>query len=671
MNTKILRSRKKSLVALIFIVIFLLPFFVNDQMVFLSATTNNTDDLEINAKRGSIEATNTTELAYWDDNYGTISDLFVVGNRMYIALGTEGFVVYDITDLNPQFLTSWDLYSCNLIYVEGDLIFVSNNTGFNVVDISDTANPEWVCNWTNPGGVFALAAHGNYVYLADNDEFKVVNITDRNNPVNYWNNGATISEMHYVNGYVYTADNMGFMVCYNVTNPFSMGYEDSLGLIGISNVYYSENFIYYATQFTARVGNATEKDNLAYISEFTFNDTSYDIGVINNQLFVNEGDKLEVFDWTNKANPSYKYEYTDTEITMTEFYIYGNYAFAYNAYAVEILDLSDPANIASVYFEIIDGFTSKIFLDGNYAFVADKTSLEILDITDPANPNKVGFYHNPDGGTVTDICVRNDYIYLLEADGGDSLIVILSIDDPANPVYQGNVTFTGQSFDLYVDDEYAYVAQAWNGLAIIDIYYPNYPQKSLQYNEHGLVWGVTMLEDNLILAAEEYMHVIDVANPYNPEQIGNYTRPSAHYWGVEILDQYAYFLCTEGFDIIDLTDLLEPVKVGQFFTYETPIDVEVDGKYVYLLDAVEGLSIYDAENIAHPRLLGHYDDTATHESLIARNGYIYLAEGGNGTRILLTDPQLSVRAPLDLISFVGGFVLFSVIGLILRKKRKK
>ena len=681
MNVRnLLRSRKLFNFLVIFSLFFTMTVFGGTKMVVGQEQAVESIEIKSVGPSPGEDLTaasadnNITELSFWDDNYGTIKDLFVIENRMYLALGTEGFRVYDITDLDLQLVTSWDLYSCNNIYVEDDLVFVSNDTGFNVVDISDTANPEWVCNWFSPDGVFALAAHGNYVYLASSDDFIVVNITDRNNPVDIWTTMAFIDEMHYVNGYVYTADILGFIGCYNVTDPFSMIREDTIGSGGAKYVYYSENFIYYATPFRASVVNATEKDNLIYLSEFLFNDTSYGIEVRNNHLFVNEGDKLEIFDWTNKTNPVYTYEYTDAEIDIFDFYIYGNYAFAYSTYAVEILDISNPVNITSAYFEVFDGITKKIFLDGDYAFVADHFSLEILDITNLANVTKVSSYHDYSiGGPIVDLFVRNGYIYLLEEDHGDSIMVILSITDPANPVYQGNISFTGQSMDIYVDDEFAYVAQAWNGLAIIDIYYPDYPMKSLQYDELGWIWGVKKFGDNLILAAEDYMHVVDVTNPYNPEQIGNFTRPNANYWGVEIQNNHGFFICDEGFDIIDLTDLLEPVKVGQFFTYEDPHTLKVDGQYVYLIDGNLGLMVCDTENIVHPRLIGQYDDLATHKSLAIRNGYIFLAEGADGTRILVSNPLLySVEdTPFGLISFVGGFVLFSVIGLLMRKKRKK
>ncbi len=670
--------KNQKLYAFVFILSFLFIAIVSTETKQVIGKREGTESLAINSVGSSPNDSDLTpnnvditELSYWDDNYGTINDIYVAEDRLYISLGTEGFIVYDITDFNPQLIATWNLYTCERIYAENDYVFVSNNTGFNIVDISNLATPNWICGWSGAsGGVTDLAAHGNFVYLADNNEFILVNITDKNNPVDIWSPTHELYELVYTNGYIFSANDVGCVDCYNVTDPFAPDYIDAVGSGAIKFISYSNNYIYYSTAFGAGVANATVKNDLTQLSTILYNDTTYDIGVRNNHLFACEGDKLEVYDWTDKTNPVYKYTYTNQQFMIYNIFIYDHYAFVYSDYAIEVLDISNPVDITSVYFEIYDGFTEKILLTEDYAYVADTNSLKILDITDQAHPSKVGYYYDFDGGEIFDLFIRNDYLYLLEYDAPYSLIVILNIEDPINPVYQGNITFNYLSYGFFVTDEYAYVAQGTEGVAIIDIYYPDYPQKSLQYDEHGSVWGLSMYDGNLILAAEDYMHVIDVSNPYKPEQIGNYTRPSANYQSVKVFDTYAYFLVDEGFDIINLEDITEPVKIGQFFTYSTPYYVTMDGRYVYMLDT-NGLNIFDAENTAHPRLLGSYNDLTHMVSLAINNGYIYVAEGSSGTRILETNPLLTVKSPLNLASFVGGFVLFSIIGLIMSKKRKK
>jgi hypothetical protein len=196
------------------------------------------------------------------------------------------------------------------------------------------------------------------------------------------------------------------------------------------------------------------------------------------------------------------------------------------------------------------------------------------------------------------------------------------------------------------------------------------PQKSLQYDEHGSVWSLEKIGKNLVLVTNQYLHVVDVANAYNPQQISNFTRTGAGYDYIDIQSNYGYVICDEGFEVIDFSNILNPVKVGQYFNYEDPTYLEVDGRYVYLLDLNDGITFYDVTNKAHPKLLGSYDDNRDHATLTARNGYIFLAEGDYGTRILRT-PYVSLKASLNVIYCIAGFVLFSVIGLLWQKKRKK
>ncbi len=463
---EIFRSQKLFSFFVIFSLFFTIIFFGDTKII--ASNEQASESIEIKSVDPFLDndllladATdnNITELSFLDDNYGTISDLFVLDNKMFLAHGGGGFSVFNIIDLKPQFITSWNLYRCNKIFADNNLVYVINNSGFNVIDISNPANPEWICSWTNTDDMITdIVAHDNYVFLAGINSLIAVNITDRNNPVAYWDTLAFIKDMHYINGNIHTADALGYIRCFGVSNPSSISIGTTLEFVDVSNIYKSENFIYYATENIARVGEVQNRNYFPHLSEFSFNDTSYNIGVRNNHLFVNEGYQLEIFDCTNKTNPEYIYEYNNAEIEMSSFYFYENYAFVYNAFAIEILDISNPRKITSVYFDIFAGVTQKIFLEGNFAFVADYYSLEILNIANPTNPAEVGSYCDLDGGFIIDVFVKNSCIYLLEKDGSNSIIVILSIANLANPVYQGNVSFTGSSVDFYVDDEFAYVA---------------------------------------------------------------------------------------------------------------------------------------------------------------------------------------------------------------------
>ena len=85
-----------------------------------------------------------------------------------------------------------------------------------------------------------------------------------------------------------------------------------------------------------------------------------------------------------------------------------------------------------------------------------------------------------------------------------------------------------------------------------------------------------------------------------------------------------------------------------------------------------GLDVFDLTYIDHPKLIGNFDDEYTHYGFSVQDSYIYLAEGINGTRILMTDPTLSKKLP-----FMGPFAIFvsltmlSVLIIFIRKKKRR
>ena len=138
MNAKILRSRNKSVVAIIFIVIFLLPVCISDYTVFVRAATENNDSYNVAAKNTPIDSTNITELTYWDDNYGSIVEVVVEGNYAYITLGVNGFIIVDVSDVTaPRVVAEYDTYTCNHIFIDNEIIYFTNNSAVNILDAAD------------------------------------------------------------------------------------------------------------------------------------------------------------------------------------------------------------------------------------------------------------------------------------------------------------------------------------------------------------------------------------------------------------------------------------------------------------------------------------------------------------------------------------------------------
>jgi len=682
MNAKILRSRNKSVVAIIFIVIFLLPVCISDYTVFVRAATENGDDnYNIAAKKTPIDSTNITELTYWDDNYGTIVEVVVEGNYAYIALGANGFIIVDVSDVEaPRVVAEYDTYTCNHIFVDNDIIYFTNNSAVNILDASDFSNFVLMCNFTVFSGLDDIVVSGNFVHLTSNSYYHIYNITDYLNPAqtDFYTQGG-LYQIKLIGNIVYLEDTDNVRVL-NVTDVTSIDYLDDIYQNDLTDFDVEGNFIYtscYDNSFPYNndeviIWNATTLTTITSLSTYELNftaSTSTELKLSGNHLIVNDGSDFEIIDISNKSQPLYYALHLDT-FEVNDFCIVGDNLFAWNGDDMKILDISDLADFVEIWVDQYDGYSYHVYLDGIYAYVADGTNLQIVNVEDPVNPIEVGHFFD-ENGDFEMVHVHNGFAYILEDSFG---LRIVDVSDPTNPVERGNYTLGGDYIQLCANDEYVFIASVGNGLRIIDIYYPDYPQQSLLYQEVGDVYDVEIVENTLYLACGEYLQIVDITNPYEPEPISNYTRSTSFYIDVEVTEDYLYALSAgEGFDIIDIaTDITAPAKIGQYFTYNSPGQIKVDGEFIYLLDDSALFEVFDATNIVHPKKIGEFDEITVFNSFTVRNGYIFVASGFNGTHVLTTNPLLTVKSPfLGPLAFFVGLSIFSIVVLFIRKKKRR
>ncbi len=673
MITKIFRSRKNSLLALIFIFIFLLPFFVNDQMIFLNAISNYDNELEIDAKKKApIDSTNVTELSYWDDNYGDIFEVVVTGSYAYLTLGDNGLLIVDVSDVTaPSVVAEWDTYACRYIYIESDVIYATNLSSVYILDASDFSNMNVISNWTVSNTIRDILVDGSFVHLTTDAQYAIYNITDLATPTqtdSFIQAGLTTLQL---DGDILYVEDSNRVRILNVSDVTSIVQLDDVYFSGLDNFYYSNDFLYITDSVGIYIYNTTLPDTPILVSLFALNFTGGDADLLlkGNYLLVNNVVTIEMFDISNKNAPLYYTTYKDI-FTSSDFQIVGDNIYLWDDLSMEILDSSDLTAISVIWLDQFNGYAKDVFLDGDFAFIADGSNLQIMDITDFNNPVEVGQFFD-ENGAFTDVYVNNGFAYLLEDGLG---LRIVDISDPANPIERGNLTLPGDFQRLCANDEYVFVANGVAGLSIIDVYYPGYPQLSLLYDEVGSVYDVALMGNNLFLATGSYLQIVDISNPYEPEAIANYTRATSFYTSLVVSENYIYAVSFfEGFDIIDIaTDITIPAKVGQYFTNQFPMDICVEGDYIYLLDGLFGHSLFDAFNIAHPKLIASFDTFAgITEGFAVRNGYIFVTTGLNGTHILTTNPLLTLKSPfLGPLAFFAGLTIFSVIVIFIRKKKR-
>ena len=309
--------------------------------------------------------------------------------------------------------------------------------------------------------------------------------------------------------------------------------------------------------------------------------------------------------------------------------IVGNYAYAVGD-RLEIIDISNPANpIFKASYDISGGQDVQIV--GNYAYVADGDSgLQIIDISNPLTPTLKGNYDT--SGTARDVQVVGNYAYVADDYSG---LQIIDISNPLTPTLKGNYDTSGNAYDVQVVGNYAYVADFWAGLQIIDISNPLTPTLKGNYDTSGFAFDVQVVGNYAYVAdASSGLQIIDISNPLTPTLKGNYNTSGAAY-GVQVVGNYAYIADGDpGLQIIDISNPLTPTFKGNYDTSGTAIDVQVLGNYAYVADDYKGLQIIDISNPLTPTLQGNYDTSGNAWDVQIVGNYAYVADYESGLQII-------------------------------------
>ena len=217
----------------------------------------------------------------------------------------------------------------------------------------------------------------------------------------------------------------------------------------------------------------------------------------------------------------------------------------------------------------------------------------------------------------------------------------LALQVQAMEAYSSTFTFTlvgeflTRAYGVQVVGNYAYVANAYSGLQIIDISNPTTPSLKGNYDTSDHAWGVQVMGNYAYVAdGESGLQIIDISNPTTPILKGNYNT-SGTAFGVQVVGNYAYVADTSsGLQIIDISNPTTPILKGNYNTSGFAGDVQVVGNYAYVADGFSGLQIIDISNPTTPILKGNYDTSGHALGVQVVGRYAYVADYASGLQII-------------------------------------
>ena len=268
---------------------------------------------------------------------------------------------------------------------------------------------------------------------------------------------------------------------------------------------------------------------------------------------------------------------------------------------------------------------------GNYAYVVAGYSLLIFDVSDTLDPILVGYCDTP--SYANGVFVEGDYAYVANAERG---LNIIDISTPSSPSSEKIITTGGSAIDVYVSGSYAYVAKgiyqgSGYGMAVVDLV----SESVYYYDSVGFVYGITVSGDFAYLASwSEGLLIINITSPSSPTQEGIMSDTYFYSYDVVVSEPYAFVTDSDGgLVVVNITDKADPELVTNMETNGIPYEIHMEGSYAYIADEYAGLTIIDVSDPENPGTPDSYYMPDQLLSVFVQNDHVYMAAYGYGLRI--------------------------------------
>lgn len=498
-----------------------------------------------------------------------VTDMEFLGNIAYVAGGTSGLHVLDVSDAAEPIELTFRDNSTHWVCVDGNRLYTTSGLGGVVYDLSDPANPQEIGRW-HIGGTYLLygevLVRGNIGVVVDEEGCPFV--LDVSDP-----------------------DNVQIIDYY----PFADCYQKPVGIVG-------DYFVFMGNFGSFRGG-------------------------------------IKLYDLSNPHQPL-QVAAIDTNYAMFDAAISGDYAYlATSSGGLRIVDLADPLQpeVIAVREDSANSPCYAVTVTDSHAVVAKEWGLDIWNVADPSNPVFEGALSTSIQSW--ELYAKDSYVYAPTGYLAGTVMTIADISDPANPTEIGHVGDLASLVHLTISGTKAYVADRYNGLRIIDLAEPNNPVQigcSGLYDELYGCEDVAVNGDYAYLPAPCRLYVANVQNPSDLHlSVGWETEDYIHLTRITIADGYAYVNGTnrQRIHIFSLSDPLSPAWIDSVSIPGNWTDCGLAVSCGYLFAVGSHFSILSLLGPEAPQLIGTINGL-TGVDLAVSGHYAFVASRTLGTRIV-------------------------------------
>ncbi|MDP8205429.1 MAG: T9SS type A sorting domain-containing protein [Candidatus Electryonea clarkiae] len=634
-----------------------------------------------------------------DLNWSYVSQVAIQGDYAYLATGSTGLKVLDISDPESVFLVK-SFRSGTLIRnlaLNDDYLFLScgapagsdSNDYICVVDISDPFDPVDTGRIEVFGRVEIISYYNNYVYLAEEypdylDSLVIINPDNPEGPsfTAAINIEGSIKDIVFFNNHAFIAARELYVV--SLLNPSqpefvaTYNYQGTQKLMDLQFVD-QEVYLVFNDDISFRWIDITDPENPRGRHRELLIDSPGSALVNGNVVYIynSREDSIYIFNILDIYNPRLLGTYSEDRYYL-DIVISGDFAYvACSNYGLSILDIYDSSRIEEIRLLGVKGSPRDIAVSGNYAYVANGSGgVQVFDVSDPSFPACTGEFLYPYNHQIEQIdnisvIPVGNLLYVSDKCHGISVLDITDHWDLQEVGWDDLLPFCS---GIEISGDYAYRIHDLEAGNLSDMYVIDISDSSnlvtvSDYNDLYMPKDIKISDTYAYVASyREGLQVLDISDPLNPFEAGR----CEHGWGAEkvaIDGDFAYLVIDDtGFKIIDISEPENPVEIGSYLTEFNENDIAAQGDYVYVThytsnDNEPGLVIYDVSDPTDPDEAGSYPldrgvVSGTFPSLIIQDSLLYVADGIY-LKILRFDPNMLSSADYANIK-PAGFSISSV-----------
>lgn len=272
----------------------------------------------------------------------------------------------------------------------------------------------------------------------------------------------------------------------------------------------------------------------------------------------------------------------DTLAFISERYIYPE------SRPFQIVNISDRSNPSLISYIAEDlGWNSDLVISGDYAYLANTyRGLIIVDISNLFQPSIVSRMEDITYPRKLD--KQADYLF---ADSMNRVLQVIDVSTPELPEIAASFAIEGSTRDFDISGTYLYAAG--DDLPILDISDIHNIRHVSGYDIPGGTMVVLEVGDYLYSGEPGFgLHIHDLIDPANPNQVNQYQLPS--YWYTCYLKgDLLYVLGDNNLRIVDVSDPSSPGEEFIFTLDDVYSDVCVNEPYIYLTSFGSGVFVYE------------------------------------------------------------------------------